>query len=915
VPVYTQGGGHQRTVVYGKIRLPGAPVPTYADADVKIVTEFTGSVTSFATEPATTWHFWLKWMTNAGVLSELPSGGTSGHVATTGQDVAKLLEALTGELTESQLYSDLTSRINLIDDPATGLVKKTDDLIDIYGNTASAAASALAAAQAEADAIIAQGIAEDNADIATTQAGLATTAKNAANTSATNASQSASAAATSATNAAGSASTATTQAGLATTAKNAAATSETNASQSAGAAAASATNAAGSVSTATTQANLATTAKDAAATSATNASQSASAAATSATNAAGSASTATTQAGLATTAKNAAATSATNASQSASAAATSATNAAGSASTATTQASIATNAKNDATGAATSAGVFATNSATSATNAATSAASAASSLQQVQSAVRASSFSLPLEQWVLNGQTIVDITDGKVGTKALRLSGPGDYPNQGNYVAIDPTKKYRVKFWARPSSTTTGTLYFSLRQFIDEGTTPGPVNGGRSPYKPAGVSRTQHNTTYGTGQWGEYNYVWDASNWQTGVKFVQPEFLDNYSNQSTGYWDIQAFSFTEVTQTEDLTAVVQTLAETTAGPDGATAQYTVKTDVNGYVAGFGLSNTVNTAGVGTSEFTIVADKFAIAPVNTSNTAADGSPFFHRTAPTTINGVVIPAGTYMKSAFIHDATITSAKIANLAVDNAKIANLAVTSLKIADLAVNSAKISNLIQSDNFNGTANSTTGVISNNGTTGWAISKLGNAVFNNIRVRGDITGSTGTFSGTVAAGNVTGALMRATTVTPSYGGWRFALSNAQVTFVTPGVTYWTFNGTGNRRWVHVGGFVIPGPEGTVPHKIAVVFTAQATTTGDTRSMDLELLASVRTTMDFNSGNWIHYGEQLGYSGTSGPFNNSVTISGASGNTFSTDKIVDIFVSANNCDSILGQYSGLLWGVR
>jgi hypothetical protein len=819
-PEYTVGNGHRRTLVYGKIRAIGAPLPTYNDNDIRVIVEFTGSITSFATEPGTTWHLWLKWLSNDGVLSEIPSGGTNGHVAITGQDVSKLLDVLAGEITESQLYSDLTSRIDLIDDPTTGLVKKTDDLVITYGTTASAAASAASAAQAAADAIVAKGLAEGSANTATTQAGLATTAKNAAATSATNASQSASAAATSATNAAGSASTATTQAGLATTAKNAAATSATNASQSASAAATSATSAAGSASTATTQAGLATTAKnaagtsatnasqsasaaatsasnaagsastattqaelatsaknaagtsatnasqsasaaatsasnaagsastattqvglatsakdaaaasatnasqsasaaatsatsaagsastattqvglattakDAAATSATNASQSASAAATSATNAAGSASTATTQAGLATTAKNAAATSATNASQSATAAATSATNAAGSASTATTQASIATNAKNDATGAATSAGVFATNSATSATNAATSAASAASSLQQVQSAVRASSFSLPLEQWVLNGQTIVDITDGKVGTKTLRLSGPGGYPNQGNYVAIDPTKKYRVKFWARPSSTTTGTLYFSLRQFLDEGTTPGPVNGGRSPYKPAGVSRAQHNTTYGTGQWGEYNYVWDVNNWQTGVKFVQPEFLDNYSDQSTGHWDIQAFSFTDVTQTEDLTAVVQTLATTTAGPDGTTAQYTVKTDVNGYVAGFGLSNTVNTAGVATSEFTIVADKFAIATVNTSNTAADGSPFFHRTAPTTINGVVIPAGTYMKSAFIHDATITTAKIANLAVDNAKIANLAVDNAKIANLAVDNAKIANL-----------------------------------------------------------------------------------------------------------------------------------------------------------------------------------------------------------------------------
>jgi hypothetical protein len=235
-PTYTQGKGHRRTLVFGKVRNAGSPVPTYNDVDVRVVTEFTGSVTSFASEPGTTWHFWLKWLTNDGVLSTIASGGINGHTATTGQDVTKLLEVLNGEITESQLYSTLTGRINLIDDPSTGLVNK-----------------------------------------------------------------------------------------------------------------------------------------------------------------------------------------------------------------------------------------------------------------------------------------------------------------------------------------------------------------------------------------------------------------------------------------------IQTLSTTVAGPDGATAQYTVKTDVNGNVAGFGLSNTVNTAGAATSEFVIVADKFAIAPVNTNNTADDGSPFFHRTSATTINGVEIPAGTYMKAAFIHDASITNAKIANLSAD--------------------------------------------------------------------------------------------------------------------------------------------------------------------------------------------------------------------------------------------------------
>lgn len=113
------------------------------------------------------------------------------------------------------------------------------------------------------------------------------------------------------------------------------------------------------------------------------------------------------------------------------------------------------------------------------------------------------------------------------------------------------------------------------------------------------------------------------------------------------------------------------------------AQYTVKVNLSGYVSGFGLASTLNNA-TPYSEFVIVADKFSIAPVATSHSAADGSPFFHLTAPTSIGGVSVPAGTYMKAAYIHDATITNAKIANLAVDDAKIASLSAAKITAGTL---------------------------------------------------------------------------------------------------------------------------------------------------------------------------------------------------------------------------------------
>lgn len=53
---------------------------------------------------------------------------------------------------------------------------------------------------------------------------------------------------------------------------------------------------------------------------------------------------------------------------------------------------------------------------------------------------------------------------------------------------------------------------------------------------------------------------------------------------------------------------------------GLFGQYTLKIDANGKVAGFGLSNSTSLAGVGTSAFIILADKFAV--VGSSDTVSD-----------------------------------------------------------------------------------------------------------------------------------------------------------------------------------------------------------------------------------------------------------------------------------------------------
>ena len=402
IATYTMGHGHAKSSLYGAKRAGGGALPVFANAVA--LADFSGNVFGYPTDPATTWHLWLKWVTVDNVPSSIPAGGTNGVVVTTGEDVALLLTALAGKITTSQLFSTLNTRIDLIDVGPAALTAKVADLATTYANTASSAASAAAAVISAATAAQAKIDAVSSAATATQAKADAITAQDGAANSATTASTKASEASTSASNAAGSASTASTHATTASTAatnagnsSSAAATSETNAAtyatnsetssaastaakiaaqSSQSAALGSANAASGSASTATTKASDASTSAGAASQSATTASTkageasvSAGNAATSESNAAGSASTATTQAGLATSAKNAAGDSATAAFGSASTATTKASDAGASASAAAGSASTASTKAGDAL-------TYSTNAATSESNAAASATTA-----------------------------------------------------------------------------------------------------------------------------------------------------------------------------------------------------------------------------------------------------------------------------------------------------------------------------------------------------------------------------------------------------------------------------------------------------------------------------------------------------------------------------------------------------------
>lgn len=180
-------------------------------------------------------------------------------------------------------------------------------------------------------------------------------------------------------------------------------------------------------------------------------------------------------------------------------------------------------------------------------------------------ATNGKSLARPFASWNLGTQTLQTVADGKVGTQVLRLTGGAGYPNMGKFVPIDRTKTYRTRFWARPSATNTaGLLYFSLQQFLNNTGTTAATNGGRAPYKPSGVSPATHNATFGAQAWGEYSYTWSNADWQADVTHVRPDFLDNYPG-AAGYWEIQDFTFEEITEvTAAATAVTTKLNKAAA---------------------------------------------------------------------------------------------------------------------------------------------------------------------------------------------------------------------------------------------------------------------------------------------------------------------------------------------------------------
>lgn len=159
---------------------------------------------------------------------------------------------------------------------------------------------------------------------------------------------------------------------------------------------------------------------------------------------------------------------------------------------------------------------------------------------------------------------------------------------------------------------------------------------------------------------------------------------------NTSITDTQAQRDELASQVTQLDQEIKELASLKLTESNIKKQYFVKFDSNNRAAGFGIMENADA----TIDFAIRADKFYIAPP--SGTGKGDSPFMVLTSSQTINGTVVPAGTYIKSAYIHngsidvakiaDATITSAKIGQGEIKNANIGTAEIDTLNLRGQAV-------------------------------------------------------------------------------------------------------------------------------------------------------------------------------------------------------------------------------------
>jgi hypothetical protein len=217
----------------------------------------------------------------------------------------------------------------------------------------------------------------------------------------------------------------------------------------------------------------------------------------------------------------------------------------------------------------------------------------------------------------------------------------------------------------------------------------------------------------------------------------------------------------QVTSTaQDLTTLTTTVGDNTSSIttqatsiDGVEANYSVKIDNNNRITGFGLLSTTSGA-TPFSEFAVVADQFSIvSPDSTADTPIQ--PFtvtadkIYFGADVIVSGDLISTGTISADRLQIDGVmfdtetvggVTSLIIKESGINTSQIAESAITTARLSNDAVTVDKFANTLQSTNYVAD------------TSGWQILTSGDVEFQNAKITGEITATSGSISNTVTVG-------------------------------------------------------------------------------------------------------------------------------------------------------------------
>lgn len=146
---------------------------------------------------------------------------------------------------------------------------------------------------------------------------------------------------------------------------------------------------------------------------------------------------------------------------------------------------------------------------------------------------------------------------------------------------------------------------------------------------------------------------------------------NDFASLATTWQQLQVQVFGATGSSPIRTALAQEAAVRATRDGVLEAQWTVKTDVNGYVSGFGLATTAR-GDTPSSKFIVRADSFAIGSPEGPG-IKPAVPFIVLTTPTVIDGVDVPAGVYMTDVFIKNASIDTLKVRSGAITETVVAS--------------------------------------------------------------------------------------------------------------------------------------------------------------------------------------------------------------------------------------------------